>query len=311
VIVGKVKIGVGFSVGRAGIPGPDEMCAFAERVEELGLDSIWPSDHVVSRQPSLDVACSMALFAARTRRIKMGPSVLSLPARDPIQVAKTFATLDHLTGGRRRVIMAVGLGGDPRDCTVSGIPEGERGARMREGVEVMRKLWSGPDVTHEGRFYRFANVTIEPRPVGGPLDVWIGGQSDLALKRVARYGDGWMPSFITAAEFEAGMVKLTGYAAERGRTIEPGEAGVLLLTHVSRDAEAAREAARRFLARAPIPQEALDARCAIGTAGEVVARLERYVAAGCTKFILFPVAPAGELIPQIELFGREILPRFA
>jgi probable F420-dependent oxidoreductase len=309
--VGKVKIGVGFSVSRAGIPGPDEICAFAERVEELGIDSIWPSDHIVSRQPSLDVACLMALFAARTRKIKMGPSVLSLPARDPIQVAKTFATLDHLSGGRRRVIMAVGLGGDTRDCTVSGIPENERGARMREGVEVMRKLWSGPDVTHEGRFYRFANVTIEPRPVGGPLDVWIGGQSDLALKRVARYGDGWMPSFVTADEFAAGMVKLDGYARGHGRTIEPGEAGVLLLTHVSRDAGGAREVARKFLARAPIPQEALDQRSAIGTADEVVARLERYVAAGCSKFILFPLAPAGELIPQIELFGREILPCFA
>lgn len=309
--MGKVKIGVGFSVSRAGIPGPDEICAFAERVEELGLDSIWPSDHIVSRQPSLDVACLMALFAARTKRIKMGPSVLSLPARDPIQVAKTYASLDHLSGGKRRVIMAVGLGGDVRECTVSGIAENERGARMREGVDVMRKLWSGPNVTHEGRFYRFENVTIEPRPVGGPLDVWIGGQSDLALKRVARYGDGWMPSFITAREFASGMEKLTAYGSELGRTIEPGEAGVLLLTHVSRDAGAAREAAHKFLKRAPIPQEALDARTAIGTVDEVVARLRAYVDAGCTKFILFPVAAAGELIPQIELFGREVQPHFA
>lgn len=306
-----MKIGVGFSIGRAGIPGPEEICAFAERVEELGLDSIWPSDHVVTRQPSLDVACLMALFAARTKRIKMGPSVLSLPARDPIHVAKTYASLDHLSGGRRRIIMAVGLGGDARECTVSGIPESERGARMREGVEVMRKLWSGPNVTHHGRFFRFENVTIEPRPVGGPLDVWIGGQSDLALKRVARYGDGWMPSFITAREFAAGMTKLTTYGAELGRCIEPGEAGVLLLTHVSRDAEGAREVARKLLARAPIPQEALDERSAIGTAAEVVARLRAFVDAGCSKFILFPVAPAGELIPQIELFGTEILPRFA
>jgi probable F420-dependent oxidoreductase len=306
-----VKIGVGFSVSRAGMPDAEEICAFAERVEELGLDSIWPSDHVVSRQPSLDVACLMALFAARTKRIKMGPSVLSLPARDPIQVAKTYATLDHLSGGRRRIIMAVGIGADPRDCTVSGIPENERGARMREGVEVLRKLWSETNVTHEGRYYRFANVTLEPRPVGGPLDVWIGGQSDLALKRVARYGDGWLPSFITAEEFSSGMKKLTGWAAQHGRTIEPGEAGVLLLTHVSRDADAAREAAHRFLARSPIPQTALEERTAIGTADEVCARLRRYVDAGCTKFVLFPVAAAGELIPQIELFGREVLPRFS
>lgn len=307
----KVKIGIGFSISRAGIPDADEICAFAERVEELGIDSIWPSDHIVSRQPSLDVACLMALFAARTRRIKMGPSVLSLPARDPIQVAKTYATLDHLSGGRRRIIMAVGIGADPRDCLVSGIPENERGARMREGVEVLRKLWSGGNVTHQGRFYRFENVTLEPRPVGGPLDVWIGGSSDLALKRVARYGDGWLPSFITAGEFASGVRKLAAYAADLGRTIEPGEAGVLLLTHVSRDPETARAAVEGFLAGRKVPPQALAERSAMGTVYEVVARLEQYVAAGCTKFVLFPVAPAGELLEQVELFGREILPRFA
>src|SRR4030095_6721887 len=120
--VGKIKIGVGFSISRAGIPDAREIGLFAERVEALGIDSIWPSDHIVSRQPSLDVHCLMALIAARTERVKMGPSVLSLPARDPVQVAKIYATLDHLSGGRRRIILAIGLGTDPRDCTVSGVP---------------------------------------------------------------------------------------------------------------------------------------------------------------------------------------------
>jgi probable F420-dependent oxidoreductase len=234
------------------VASAEQIGAFAERVEDLGIDSIWPSDHIISRQPSLDVHCLMALFAARTRRVKMGPSVLSLPPRDPVQVAKIYASLDHLSGGKRRVIMAVGLGSDRRECEVAGVPVAERGARMREGVEILRKLWSGPNVTHEGRFYRFQNVTIEPRPVGGPLDVWIGGNSDLALKRVARYGDGWLPSFSTPGEFASGMQKLAAYTRETGRTIEPDEAGVLLLTYVGSDAERAKEAAERFLRRAPI-----------------------------------------------------------
>jgi len=93
----------------------------------------------------------------------------------------------------------------------------------------MRKLWSAPRVTHHGRFYRFDDVTIEPRPARGPLDVWIGGRTEIALKRVARYGDGWFPSFITAGELRAGMAQLTAFAAARGRAIDPGEAGVLLL----------------------------------------------------------------------------------
>jgi probable F420-dependent oxidoreductase len=309
--MGRIKIGVGFNLVRSGVVSGEEICAFAERVEDLGLDSIWPSDHIVTRQPSLDVACLMALFAARTKRIKMGPSVLILPPRDPVQVAKSFATLDHLSGGRRRIIMAVGLGGDARDSTVSGIAPGERAARMREGVEVMRRLWSETRVTFQGKFTRFEDVTLEPRPVGGPLDVWVGGNSDAALRRVGRWGDGWMPSFVTPDEFAAGLTKVVAYAAEAGRGFDGDEAGVLALTHVDRDGGRARERAEQFFARSPLPREALAERCIFGTPEEAVERLGSYVAAGCTKFILFPIAGAGELIPQIELYGNAILPYFS
>src|SRR5512139_1272577 len=89
-----IKIGIGFGGGRQGLPTPQAVCAYAERAEALGIDSIWLSDRVSSRQPQLDIACVMAMFAARTTRIKMGPSVLTLPARDPLQVARTYATLD-------------------------------------------------------------------------------------------------------------------------------------------------------------------------------------------------------------------------
>lgn len=304
------RIGIGFSLTRQNMATAEQICGFADRVEDLGIDSIWPSDHTVSRQPSIDVHCLMALFAGRTTRVKMGPSVLSMPARDPVHMAKVYASLDHLTGGRRRIICAVGLGGDPRECEVVGVPRNERGARMREGVEVMRKLWTGPDVTHEGRFHRFENVTIEPRPVGGPLDVWIGGNSDLALKRVARYGDGWMPSFITPTEFQEGMGKLAGFTRETGRTIDDDEAGVLILAHVSDDASVARRIADRYLARAPIPEKAFRERSAIGTVAEVRERVQAYVDAGCQKFVLFPVAGGDELLEQTEAIGTQIVPHF-
>ncbi|HZR81290.1 MAG TPA: LLM class flavin-dependent oxidoreductase [Candidatus Binatia bacterium] len=309
--MGSIKVGVGFSLVRSGIVSGKEICEFAERVEDVGLDSIWPSDHIVTRQPSLDVACLMALFAARTERIKMGPSVLILPPRDPVQVAKAFATLDHLSGGRRRVIMAVGLGGDARDTVVSGIAPGERAARMREGVEVMRRLWSGPRVSFEGKFYRFADVTIEPRPVGGPLDVWIGGNSEAAMRRVARWGDGWMPSFVTPEEFGKGLATIARFAEEHGRAFDADEAGVLALTHVDADGARARARAAEFFARSPLPAEALAERCIFGTPEEAVERIGRYVAEGCRKFILFPIAGTGELVPQIELYGKAILPRLA
>src|ERR671926_407322 len=125
-----VKIGIGFGLWRLGMPSPGTICSYAARAEDGGIDSIWLSDHIVSRQPDLDISCIMAMFAARTKKIKMGPSVLTLPARDPVQVAKTYATLDYLTGGCNRVIMAVGLRRDPPHCPACGLPPGERGERM-------------------------------------------------------------------------------------------------------------------------------------------------------------------------------------
>src|SRR5215470_12993838 len=143
-----VRIGIGFGLFVGGLPDAATICSYAERAEDLGIDSIWLSDHLVSRRPSLEIASVMALFAARTQRIKMGPSVLTLPARHPVEVAKTYASLDYLSGGRRRVIMAVGLGNDPRDCLACGVQPKERAGRLEEGVAILRRLWTETHVTH-------------------------------------------------------------------------------------------------------------------------------------------------------------------
>jgi len=309
--MGGIKIGIGFGLWRLGMPSPEAICGFAERAEDLGLDSIWLSDHLVGRRPTLEVSTVMAMFAARTRRIKMGPSVLTLPARNPVEVAKTYATLDYLTGGARRVIMAVGLGSDPRDCLAAGVPQNERGGRMAEGVEVLRKLWSGPNVTHEGKYYRFSDVTIEPRPANGPLDIWVGGRTPLALQRVARYGDGWFPSFITPAEFSEGMGQLQALGRERGREIDADEAGTVLLAYVTPERARAAEMLDLTAKALGIPAAALAERAAFGDGAEVAERVRAYVVAGCRKFVLWPIGAPEELVPQIERYARDVSPRLS
>jgi probable F420-dependent oxidoreductase len=304
-----IRIGIGFGIFPFGLPSPETVCSYAERAEDLGIDSIWLSDRIVSR-PSLDVACVMAMFAARTTRIKMGPSVLTLPARNPVEVAKTYASLDHLTGGRRRVIMAVGLGSDPNDCLACGIKPEERSARLEEGVAILRRLWTETNVTHHGRFYSFDNVTIEPRPVGGALDIWVGGRTPPALKRTAKYGDGWFPSFISPQQFTEGMAQLQAMAKQHGRTIDAGEAGVVLLAHITDDRGQAQAVTEQVARAVNAPPEAMASRAAIGSAESCVAQIQAYVEAGCTKFVLFPLGPAEQLVPQIEAYGREIIPNF-
>ncbi len=114
-----------------------------------------------------------------------------MPLRHPTPVAKQIATLDHLTGGR--FVFGVGIGGEfPREYEGCGVPLNERGARLSEGIEVIRKLWTGERVSHGGRFYNFKDVkmTPVPRQPGGP-PIWCGGRSEAALRRAARLADGW------------------------------------------------------------------------------------------------------------------------
>lgn len=303
-----VKIGIGFGQWKYGLPDPQLLCTSAEVAEAVGLDSLWLSDHIVTRNPTLDITCLFAMIATRTKRVKMGPSVLTLPARHPIQVAKTYATLDYLSGGR--MIMAVGTGSDLRDLAACGVPTQERGKRLDEGIEILRKLWTESSVTHHGQFYHFENVTIEPKPRKGSLDIWIGGKSDAILKRVVRLGDGWFPALTTPEEFRADMQRLIAYGEEYGRPMNPREAGVLLLTYVSQDRGAAWTTVAPFLQGLPMLPEAVAARCVVGTAEECVEKLHRFVEAGCVKFVLRPACPPREILSQIELYGKEILPHF-
>lgn len=303
-----VKIGIGFGQWQYGLPAPEQLCHYAEAAEDAGLDSIWLSDHIVTRNPTLDITCLFAMIAARTKRVKMGPSVLTLPARHPVHVAKTYASLDYLSEGR--MIMAVGSGSDPRDLAASGIPAAERGKRLDEGIEILRKLWTDSHVTHHGRFYQFDDVTIEPKPAKGPLDIWIGGKSDAILKRVARIGDGWFPALTTPAEFKHDMSKLIAFGDEIGRKVSPREAGVLLLTHVTEDAEAGWRTIAPFFRALPIAPEELRRRCLVGPAEECRQKITDFVEAGCTKFVLRPSCPPDQVQNQIDLYATRIVPYF-
>jgi probable F420-dependent oxidoreductase len=303
-----IKIGIGFGHWQHGLPEPELLCKYAETAEAVGLDSIWLSDHIVTRNPNLDITCLFAMIAARTKRVKMGPSVLTLPARHPIQVAKTYATLDYISGGR--MIMAVGSGGDMRDLVACGVPIKERGARLDEGIEILRKLWTQSHVTHHGRFYSFEDVTIEPKPHDGPLDIWIGGKSDAILKRTARLGDGWFPALTSPEEFRRDMAKLIAFGEQYGRKMNPREAGVLLFTYVTEDLERARQVMAPFVRALPMSPEEVEARFVVGSGPQCVEKIRRFVEAGCSKFVLRPSCPPAEVLSQIDLYSREILPHF-
>jgi len=169
--------------------------------ESLGYDSIWLTDHLALPQIDGDrfghifeAMTSMAYLAASTRDIKLGISTLVLPQRNPIEVAKSIATLDNLSGGR--IILSAGVGWSMGEYDNLGYDFHNRGKRMDEALKVLRTIWRGQTkVSFKGKFFQFENMMSSPTPIqsGGP-PIWVAGNSIHALNRAVYLSDGWHPN---------------------------------------------------------------------------------------------------------------------
>ena len=184
--------------------GADTVLELARAIEDVGYDEIDLFEHVTVGHPIpgrsetrqaapelLEPLVTLGAISAVTRRIGLGTGVLVLPQRQPALVAKQVATLDVLSGGRVR--LGVGVGWQRSEYESLGVPFEERGRRIDEAIILMRRYWTEPSVTFRGQFYRAEAMGMDPKPVqpGGP-PLWIGGDSQAALRRVGRLGDGWM-----------------------------------------------------------------------------------------------------------------------
>lgn len=248
------------------------------------------------------------MVAAYSSTLKFGTSVLVLPLRNPIVLAKELATLDYLSGGR--LLPAVGLGSDLAEYAACGIPTEGRGERTDEAIAVMRRLWQEDSVTHEGRFFQFRDVSIFPKPVQRPtLPIWIGGRTVAAQRRVGRVGDGWLVSQATPAEVKTGRAEIFAAAAKYGRSVEADHIGAMVGFRLGSTRDEAMEGARRHLPRIR-PDVDLPAYSALGPPDAVVDAINAYLAAGASKFVVRPLSDAEDGIAQLEWFGREVLPAF-
>ena len=201
--------------------GPDSIRRAAIQAEELGFDDVWVSEHIIVPKdggypPSpnfWDPVLTLAWAAAATSRVRLGTSVLVLPLRHPLPLAKELATLQNLSGGR--LILGAGAGWLEAEFEALGVPFKERGRRMDEGIAMMRAVWSQDPVTFESKWIpaKIESMRSQPQPLV-PIPIWIGGSSDAAVKRALRL-DGWHGSRI-APDKAAAVVK-------RFRAERPGE----------------------------------------------------------------------------------------
>jgi probable F420-dependent oxidoreductase len=282
------------------------LCDFLERSE---LDSIWLSDRLSSPVPVPEVMTTLAAIAARTTKLKFGPSVIVLPYRTPVVAAKEMATVDWLSRGR--LFPAVGVGVElPREFDASGVPFKERGRRTDEAIHVIRRLWAEDEVTFQGEFYKLDRVTIFPKPWQTPPPIWIGGKSEAAIKRTARVGDGWIPSFITPEEFRAGVDRVQILAAGAGREVPEDHFGTLINYAIADSPEAAFAMAQPFIQRGRVDDATMRQCTAFGPPEVLSAKIEEYVKGGGSKFIVRPLCPSERMLEQLAIVAERVAPEY-
>lgn len=287
-----------FGVGLGAESGPATLADIVDRLEAEGIDSLWFSELVYT--DAVDPFIGMAYALARTTNLKVGTSVVVLPGRHPVLVAKQLASLAALAP--QRVLPVFGLRSaivGEREVFV--VPDGQRAAVFDESLRLLRLALESDGADFAGDFFTATSVAVWPRPAK-QLDLWLGGSAPAALRRVGRLADGWLGSFLTPTEALRSRELIEEAAAGAGRTIEADHYGINVA-----------------VSDGGLPADMLDGirrRRPDVDPTELVAdgwsqlhrMIDDYVAAGLTKFVIRPVGDGGTE-QFITRFAAELLPR--
>ncbi len=212
----ELHFGAGLALGAA------ETASQALWMEELGYEYLSAGEHFMRGNPpgATDAALPLlAVAAGATKRIRLLSSVLLAPFYHPVMLAKLAATLDIASSGR--LTLGVGVGGEfPVEFQAAGLDVKQRGRRTDECLSVVRRLWTEEHVTHQGRHFSLEDVTLNPAPTQQPHPpIWVAGRREAAMKRAARYGDGWLPYFYTPDRYRDSVSRISQLAVEAGRDL--------------------------------------------------------------------------------------------
>jgi alkanesulfonate monooxygenase SsuD/methylene tetrahydromethanopterin reductase-like flavin-dependent oxidoreductase (luciferase family) len=308
-----------------GLTTPDEILELAEAAEAAGVfEHVWVGDQIMAK-PRMESITLMAGIAARTHRVKIGPACMaSFPSRHPVLLAYQWASLDLLSDGRTIMAACMGV---PEGMQLAhlelqnmGITNRERGPRLEEGVEILRRLWAEDRVTYSGRFYQLEDAFVEPKPVQKPPPIWMVGtprlQGDLKvaernLRRVARLGDGWMTTAWPPATFAELRRQIVAYAPEYGRSFEGLPCSLYYNININEDRNTAIEESQRYLENYYTPQkysrEMVEGWVACGSPDQCAAQLQGFVDAGATDILLR--FPSWDQKRQFQRCVEEVLPQ--
>ena len=285
----------------------DEVAANAAEAEALGYEFVATGEHVFFHGPIGNGLISLAAAAGATRRIGLMSTITLVPLYPPALLAKQVAALDVLSAGRFR--LGVGVGGEfAKEFEACGVPVAERGARTDEALEVLQRLFTEDDVAFAGRYTSLPGVTLNPKPVQKPQPpVWISGRSKAAMRRCARFGDGWLPYMYTP-EMLADSLRGVDEFIEHERS--PVRPGVFLFFAVHEDRAQAREMAAERLSRQYNQDfsRLVDRYAVAGNPEDCIARLRQYIEAGARTLVLSSACPAAYAATNEQLLAAAVLP---
>jgi probable F420-dependent oxidoreductase len=303
------SIAVGVGIMEYPFQTADGFWRWVDLCEQGGIDSIWQTDRIISRQPILECMTALAAIAGRTQRIKFGVNVVSVAMRDPVLLAKQCATIDVLSNGR--LLPGFGIG-SPRgpEWTAMHLDSTTRGRKTDEALEIISRLWSGEKLDYAGRHFQLTGASIAPVPVQPDLPMWIGGSSDAAVRRTAKYGTGWQAGAETPETVGQVIAAIKQAAAAAGRPIDEDHYGAAFAFRFGGpDDPGVAKVMEYYKARTgrdPGPHFAM------GDADLITERLATYIDQGACKFILRPAADGdADMLAQTKRLVEEVLPRVA
>lgn len=292
-----------------GVTAPRDMADVAA-METMGVESFWAGGHIASRNPTPEVITDLAMLAAVTTTAVVGSAVLVLPLYPPVIVAKQLAELDHRSGGR--ITIGVGAGGEyPAEFAACGIPLADRGARLDDGIAMLRHIWGGSGTPRSGSHYGVDGLILAP-PVltpGGPPIV-VSGRGEGPMRRAALVGDGWLPHLFSAGRYARSRERITELADAAGRDLHGFGWMNYTILAVSRDAREADTVGRHFLGRM-VGAEKTDHFAAniaaIGNPEQVAERICAYTDAG-VRHVTFLTVPGPDPRETGRLLSEEVMP---
>ena len=300
-------ITVGLRVPFDLLGGAARLRDFVALAEAAGIDRLGTGDHVTFKGgQGFDGLVTATAIAAVSTQVTVQTSVYLLALRHPVPVARQLATLTGLARGR--LLFGVGLGGeDPAELLACGVDPATRGARLNESLAVLQALADGTEVTMTGRFFQLDRVSIRPAPQP-PIPIVIGGRSDAALRRAARYGDGWLGLWVSPARYAEATDLISQHAGEAGRRFTGWRHAMHVWCGLGTDQAVARARLAATMEELyQVPFQKFERYCPCGTPEDIAASLRPYVAAGCRAFNLSPVADNEEAAIEGAAAIRDML----